>query len=645
MMPNGIPGRRRTPIMKSFFPTRPPERFELRHIIFWQSVFSALIGATGYFVMMTGFSRWDDEGSLMITVKQYLAGMKIYDAVFSGYGPVYYFYRWVLHSLFTLPITHDAVRITSLIPWVGAALFCAWITLRLTRSLLLAVFAQVYASYVLTFFKNEPGHPQEPAMLLLLALAAAPLFAPLETRRTMLMLALGTLSAGLLLIKINAGAIAIAAVAMSLVSGTRPNRVWRALGITAGIACTAFPLVLMRNHLDLPWARSYCLLVMASVAGSSICMLGRPQIPTVTCRDCLFAVAGFVAAIAAVLLILHGQGVSMYAVYDCLVLAPYRIFAVHRTWYYAPYLLRFTPVWGFVGLSGALFMAWAQPVPGSRAWRFLFAGKATLSVVSLAAVFFGWPLLTVVSPFVWLLMFKPDQANDASQSYPRRLLAILTALQILYAYPIAGSQINFITVLLSTAVAVSLGDTIFWLIESRPAERDFGRWQRAAVSVALAGLAVIQVRELVTRYREYQSMPALDLPGAHLVHVPPPAKTDLAWLVRNLRQQCDSFESLPGLPSLSFWTRIEPLTGINVDAWTVSVSPELQRQIVAAISSHSRACMVYNQTLSDFWNPAHDNLDDLPLVHYIFQNFRSAGRRGDFQIMVKNDRVDTPVLR
>jgi hypothetical protein len=631
--------------MKSFFPTRHPERFELRDVVFWLSVFSALIGATAYFMLMTDFSRWDDEGSLMITVKQYLAGMRIYDEIFSGYGPVYYFYRWVLHSLTTLPLTHDAVRITSLIPWVGAALLCAWITLRLTRSLVLAACAQVYASYVLTFFRSEPGHPQEAVLLLLLALAAAPLFAPLETRRTVLMLALGGLSAGLLLIKINAGAVALAAVAMTLLSSARPTRIWRVLGIAAAMMCTALPLLLMRNHLDQGWARSYCSLAISSAAGCSFYMLSRPQIPSVTLKDCLLAIAGFVVTIAAAMAILYAQGVSLFAVYDCLVLAPYRVFAVHRSWYRAPYLLRFSPVWALVGLSAALLTACARPIAGSRVWRFLSAGKAIFCVMALAAVFFQWPLLTVVSPFVWLLLFEPNQANDASQSFPRRLLAIVTALQILYAYPIAGSQAGFIKVLLATTVAVCLGDIIFVLIDSRPGKQDSVKWQRAAVTVALAGVAVIQGREVVYRYREYQSMPALDLPGAHLVHVPRAAKAEYTWLVRNLRQQCDSFESLPGLPSLNFWTGIEPLTGINLDAWTASVSPDQQRKVVAAISSHPRACMVYNQTLSDFWNPAKENLDDLPLVHYIFRNFRPAGRSGDFQIMLRNDRTDTPVFR
>ena len=181
--------------MKPPCPTRSLEGFDRRHVIFWFMVLTALAGAAAYLTMMTGFSRYDDEGSLMIAVKQYLAGMRIFDQVFSCYGPVYFFYQWALHTATATPVTHDVVRISALLPWLGVALLSGWITLRLTRSLILAAGAHLLTSLGLVFFGAEPGHPQELSLLLLLALAAAPVIAGMEDRRTALMLALGVLPA------------------------------------------------------------------------------------------------------------------------------------------------------------------------------------------------------------------------------------------------------------------------------------------------------------------------------------------------------------------------------------------------------------------------------------------------------------------
>ena len=42
--------------------------------------FLSILGAiAAYYKIFMGFSVWDDEGSLMITAKQYLSGAKLYD--------------------------------------------------------------------------------------------------------------------------------------------------------------------------------------------------------------------------------------------------------------------------------------------------------------------------------------------------------------------------------------------------------------------------------------------------------------------------------------------------------------------------------------------------------------------------------------
>src|ERR1035438_556667 len=104
--PPGIDQRAR---MRAIYPTRAPEGFKRRHVIFWFTVLTAVAGAAAYLWMLTGYRPYDDEGALMITVKQYLSGMRIYDQVFSFYGPVYYLYQWVLHRITGTPVSEGSI--------------------------------------------------------------------------------------------------------------------------------------------------------------------------------------------------------------------------------------------------------------------------------------------------------------------------------------------------------------------------------------------------------------------------------------------------------------------------------------------------------------------------------------------------------
>ena len=287
---------------------------------------TALAGAGAYLTIMTGFYVHDDEGALMIGVKQYVAGMRIYDQVFTCYGPLYYLYQLAVRTATGTPVTHDVVRISALFPWLAIALISGWITLRLTRSLILAAMAHLVATLLLVTFRTQPGHPSELTLLLLVALAAAPLIAPIERHRTALMLALGSLSAALLLVKINVGIFAVAAVVMACVSCRAPGRFGRFLALGAGAACTVLPLVLMRHHLDAQWVRSYCWLEVASVAACVCSLLWYRSGPPVTLRDGILAGTGFAVLLAAVYTILETQGVSVREVYDSVLAASSRIF-------------------------------------------------------------------------------------------------------------------------------------------------------------------------------------------------------------------------------------------------------------------------------------------------------------------------------
>src|ERR1700683_559928 len=131
---------------------KPSRKQEPYTVALWFTFLSVLAGIAAYYRMFTEFRPYDDEGSLMITVKQYLGGMKLYNQIVVPYGPVYYFYNWALRTLTRTPVTHDVVRMSSLIPWLLTALVSAWIVYRLTGSLALASFTHLLTSIVLSLF-------------------------------------------------------------------------------------------------------------------------------------------------------------------------------------------------------------------------------------------------------------------------------------------------------------------------------------------------------------------------------------------------------------------------------------------------------------------------------------------------------------
>ncbi len=147
----------------------------------WFAVLTALASIPAYYYMLTGFSFWDDEGTLMISVERYLGGAKLYAQTplqtWLPYGPVYFFYNWMLRRITATPVTHDVVRVSSLLPMLLTMLVCAWIVFRFTDSLVLASATHLMVFVVLAFFRNEPGHPQELCIFLLVALVAAAILA------------------------------------------------------------------------------------------------------------------------------------------------------------------------------------------------------------------------------------------------------------------------------------------------------------------------------------------------------------------------------------------------------------------------------------------------------------------------------------
>jgi len=161
---------------------------------------------------------------------------------------------------------------------------------------------------------------------------------------------------------------------------------------------------------------------------------------------------------------------------------------------------------------------------------------------------------------------------------------------------------------------------------------------RAATLVLL--LCVVASYLVIARNERklYNFLIPLQIRGAGRIHVYPTQDRDYRWLVQNLNDHCDIFMGFPELPSLHIWTGKDPVAGFEIDDWIFSASDEQQFSASAILSQHPTACAIYNPDLVAFWNRTHQNLNSLPLVRYLRENFKVVGSTGRFYFLVRNER-------
>jgi hypothetical protein len=623
----------------------------------WFALLSVPAAVAAYYRIFTWFYPWDDEGTLLAIVRQYLSGAKPYEEIFSPYGPVYFYYKWLLHAVIGVALTHNAVRITSAIAVLVCSLGCAWLVLRFTHSLVSATIVHLSVFRVLEFFGFEPGHPQELCLLLLLCLAASGVWAANPRMRAIGLALAGSLAACLLLVKVNVGIFAILAVALA-VTFQGPVGWWiRAARLAASAAALALPFLLLRSHLDDPAGQAYCFIVTVSLAALIFGPLLFGPLASAgsgwfSNRDCAAALAAFFLTLGAAMLVMAVQHVGFATLMDMLVFKHVSLSVNQRTYYLALDLgwistLRGWMAWSLAGLCAAVLAARAKKAGVARLPQLLASAQFLVGGLGLCyALALPKLLVPFVTPFCWLLLYPPQPA-DARDLRARILLCTAAVLQTLYAYPRAGSQAFFVRVLLIVVAGVAFADGLRALTATARFGPVLRRVARPLTAGILMGAGLAYPLIAIRAERLYSALTPLALPGADRIHVARREAAEYHWLVSNLTHRCDTFVGLPGMPSLYFWTG-KPLPGpahkppgrLSMDDWMLSYSAEEQRAVVDDLDRHPGACAFYSPAGVYLWYKTNPDLSDLPLANYIQTRFQTVDRMGDFQFMIRRELVD-----
>lgn len=592
----------------------------------------------GRYTLATTFRAYDDEGYILLSLDHYLGGGHLYTEVFSQYGPFYFFAERALFRLLQLPVNHDAGRLVTLICWLLSAGLAGYFIYKVSRNMILASAAGLAAMSLASVLANEPGHPQQVILpILMLACCASVTGGPSG------LLLLGALGAALSLTKINVGVFYFVAVAFTLVCRFPTGRL-RTLGTGFLLAyAVGFPIALMHRDV-LGWARGYCLI--AILCGVSTFVAGLLTTPSSRrpMRSVLYVVLGAVLAAMFVVIGTMWQGMSLSTLLEGILGTPLK----HPGVFEIPLMVSKIRV-----LFAVLVFVCIALLFGYRdRWRAysdrLDALRCVTGLCVIAVLTAHQSPAFIVTFLPYVAIFLPlgliptgDRLWPQSDCLPRLFVTSLAATQFLQPYPVAGSQLNIAAapLLLWAFFCVHDGaDGLFrlvprtreWLGETFPKESVLG-------GLVVLPLAVAMLRSGIRLERH--SAPPSSLRGATSLHLPPEVEATYQFLANNIRANCDVLFTMPGMGSLNFWSGVPTPNGLNLTAWMKGLNPEQQRQILEALQINPRACVVYNPDRLRGWGTTAQDLDELPLARYVLYDMPKISQKQGYEIRVHPQRT------
>jgi hypothetical protein len=602
----------------------------IANVAAWLASLCLIAAATvcAYFRIFGQFATYDDEGYILQSVRSYLQGGRLFDEVFTQYGPAFFVLESLVHRTLGAPLTHDFERFVTIGIWVASSAGGAAVALRLTRSLMVAAWTFVGVLLQLAPIINEPAHPQGPLVLVLTTVVLLSTGIRPGTWPSGRIAIVGALTAFALLTKVNVGAfIALGFGLPLLLSANLPRTRLSAIALsTAVLAACALPLLVTKNHV-MGWAFAYGVTISLSLAATTAVIFATRRGELPFALPFLYASATAVATSLLLMpVLMHGTSVS--ALWTGVIVRPSQFADVFQM----PLVL---PATNIAAAGAALALALGYAALTQRGKQ---PGPLVIAAVKLAAAGIGLysmragfgQMIANIAPVVWIMLL-PSDANDGDErALGRRVLATSAVLQALQAYPVAGSQLGFATFLMLPVIFTTGYDAL----------RTLARWPRGARVLLLAPQLVFVIVGLwlyrpilsVAPWRNtYDVSFALRLPGATHLRMPASHVADFQWLSANLAGRCDILLTLPGLYSFNAWSHLDPPSASNVTAWMTLLTEAEQAAIWKGVDASRHPCAVYNPALAANW--AGPRLESLPALRELQTRFAARAEAGGYQLL------------
>ncbi|EHB49712.1 hypothetical protein MycrhDRAFT_5099 [Mycolicibacterium rhodesiae JS60] len=585
--------------------------------------------------MFTGFTNYDDEGYMLFSLKSFLDHDWHYIGA-NGYGPFYYEFWGSLFAIFGFDVTHDHGRTMTLLTWMLTSVLIGLVTWRMTSSITLGLLTQLCAFQALLSLTREPMHPGGIIVLLLATVVVFACFVRDRIARLPIAL-LGATVMALVLIKVNVGVFAFAAVVL-VCTATYPalSRI-RWLRVVVELGVIVLPLLLIKGKLGEPSVRQFAMHISVAALAVVIALRAR-DVSHRNSRELWWLGGGFTLVGVAVPLALIASGTSPLAILDGTILMPLRF----PTLVTLPLVL---PGWTFLidvlALLGAIIYWYISRRRESRTvavgWIYLFAAFTFFIGLAMAvSVTAPIPYSPVgLAPLAWLALIRqPGHTGDAA-AFACLLLPPLAVLQTLHAYPVAGSQLSWAGLLLLPTWALCSANGIRWALASGGQQNSRLLSIRiGAVTAIIAAIAMmtIQTKHTFDRFRSaHEGSVPLALRGAEAIRVDPKLAADLRATVDAIERNCDTFVERPGMASFYLWTSQMPPTGYDPTSWWVAYDSATQQAVAQTIRRLSRVCLLENESLVKFWTPTASSPIDLG--RYLDHDFLPTAKFGDYRLL------------